>query len=89
MMSQVKVADEAVIGCEIELKYDDGTTEVYQLLGAWDGDPERKFLSYRARLGAAVLHRKVGEEFAAPGGRKCKLAAVRELSAALKAELDA
>ena len=89
MMGQVKVADEAVIGCEIELKYDDGETEVYQLLGAWDGDPERKFLSYRARLGAAVLHRKVGEEFTAPGGRKCKLVAVRELSAALKAELDA
>ena len=89
MMSRVKVTDEAVIGCEIELKYDDGTIEVYQLLGAWDGDPQRKFLSYRARLGAAVLHRKVGEEFAAPGGRKCKLAAVRELSAELKAELDA
>lgn len=89
MMGQVKVTDEAVIGCEIELKYGDGTVEVYQLLGAWDGDPERKFLSYRARLGAAVLHRKVGEEFTAPGGRKCKLVAVRELSAALKAELDA
>ncbi|MBP5530952.1 MAG: GreA/GreB family elongation factor [Lentisphaeria bacterium] len=89
MMSQVKVSDEAVIGCEVELKYEDGETEVYQLLGAWDGDPERKFLSYRARLGAAVLHRKVGEEFAAPGGRKCKLAAVRELAPELKAELDA
>ena len=89
MMSQVKVSDEAVIGCEIELKYEDGETEVYQLLGAWDGDPERKFLSYRARLGAAVLHRKVGEEFTAPGGRKCRLAAVRELAPELKAELDA
>ncbi|MBQ6352710.1 MAG: GreA/GreB family elongation factor, partial [Lentisphaeria bacterium] len=89
LMRQVKVKDEAVIGCEIELKYDDGESEVYQLLGAWDGDPERKFLSYRARLGAAVLHRRVGEEFAAPGGRKCKLVAVRELSDALKAELDA
>jgi len=89
LMRQVKVADEAVIGCEIELEYDDGETEVYQLLGAWDGDPQRKFLSYRARLGAAVLHRKVGESFAAPGGRKCKLVAVRELADALKAELDA
>jgi len=89
LMRQVKVKDEAVIGCEIELKYDDGESEVYQLLGAWDGDPERKILSYRARLGAAVLHRRVGEEFAAPGGRKCKLVAVRELSDALKAELDA
>ncbi len=88
LMRQVKVSDEAVIGSEIELEYDDGTTEVYQLLGAWDGDPQRRFLSYRARLGAAVLHRRVGEKFAAPGGRGCKLVAVRELSDALKAELD-
>ena len=89
LMRDVKVTDEAVIGCEIELEYDGGVKEVYQLLGAWDGDPERKFLSYRARLGAAVLHRRVGESFAAPGGRQCKLVAVRELSDALKAELDA
>lgn len=89
MMSQVKVTDEAVIGSEIELKYDDGTVETYELLGAWDSDPERRFLSYRARLGAAVLHRRVGESFAAPGGRNCTLTAVRELSEELKAELDA
>ena len=89
LMRQVKVTDEAVIGSEIELEYDDGEKEVYQLLGAWDGDPQRKFLSYRARLGAAVLHHRVGDSFAAPGGRQCKLVAVRELSDALKAELDA
>ena len=89
LMRQVKVADEAVIGSEIELEYDDGEREVYQLLGAWDGDPQRKFLSYRARLGAAVLHHRVGDSFAAPGGRQCKLVAVRELTDALKAELDA
>ena len=89
LMRQVKVTDEAVIGSEIELKYDDGTVETYELLGAWDSDPQRRFLSYRARLGAAVLHRRVGESFAAPGGRNCTLTAVRELSEELKAELDA
>ena len=88
LMRQVNVTDEAVIGSEIELKYDDGPVEVYQLLGAWDGDPQRRFLSYRARLGAAVLHRKVGESFNAPGNRKCTLVAVRGLSEELKAELD-
>ena len=87
-MRQVKVDGEAVIGSEIELAYADGATEVYQLLGAWDGDPQRKFLSYRARLGVAVLHRKVGETFDAPGDRKCTLVAVRELSEELKTELD-
>ena len=88
LMRQVKVTDEAVIGSEIELKYEDGEVEVYQLLGAWDGDPQRHFLSYRARLGAAVLHRKVGDTFKAPGDRKCTLVAVRNLSEELKAELD-
>ena len=88
LMRQVKVSDEAVIGSEIELKYDDGAVEVYQLLGAWDGDPRRHFLSYRARLGVAVLNRKVGETFNAPGDRKCTLTAVRELTDELKAELD-
>lgn len=84
----IKVEDSAVIGSEIELRYDDGEAEVYQLLGAWDGDPERKFLSYRTRLGAAVLNRRQGETFEVPGGRKCTLVAVRPLSAEIIAELD-
>ena len=84
----IKVEDSAVIGSEIELRYDDGEAEVYQLLGAWDGDPERKFLSYRTRLGAAVLNRRQGETFQVPGGRKCTLVAVRPLSAEIIAELD-
>lgn len=40
--------------------------------GAWDGDPERKFLAYRTRLGQAVLNRKTGEEIEVPGGRKMR-----------------
>ena len=56
---------------------------------AWDGDPERKFLAYRTRLGQAVLNSKVGDTIDAPGGRKCVLAAVRPLSEAIIAELDA
>lgn len=88
-MRSVRVEDTAVIGSEVELKYDDGEVEVYQLLGAWDGDPERKFLAYRTRLGQAVLNSKVGDAIEVPGGRKCVLAAVRPLSEAIIAELDA
>ena len=84
-MRTIRVDDTAVIGSEIELRYEDGEVEVYQLLGAWDGDPERK---YRTRLGQAVLNRKTGEEIEVPGGRKCVLAAVRPLSEAIIAELD-
>ena len=88
-LKAIKVGDTAIIGSEIELKYDNGETEVYQLLGAWDGDPERRFLSYRTRLGAAVLNHKVGDQFEVPGNRHCTLTAVRPLSAEIIAELDA
>jgi len=87
-MAEVKVDDAAVIGSEIELAYSDGKQETYWLLGAWDGDPARHFLSYRARLGAAVLNKRVGDEFDAPGNRRAKLVAVRPLPAEIVAELD-
>lgn len=87
-IASVKVEKTAVIGSEIELKYDNGEVEVYQLLGAWDGDPERKFLSYRTRLGAAVINHKQGDSFEIPGGRKCTLTTVRPLAAEIIEELD-
>lgn len=87
-MRTVRVEDFAVIGSEIELKYEDGEIEIYQLLGAWDGDPDRKFLAYRTRLGLAVFNRRVGESIEVPGGRACVLAAVRRLSETIIAELD-
>ena len=86
----IKVEDSAVIGSEIELRYDDGEAEVYQLLGAWDGDPERKFLSYRTRLGAAVLNRRQGETFEGAGRPQMHAGcgSSLSLSAEIIAELD-
>ena len=89
VMGHVTVDKTAVIGSEIDLEYSDGAVETYSLLGAWDGDPDRKFLSYRTRLGEAVLNCKVGDSFQINEKRSCKLVAVRPLSAELIAELDA
>ncbi|MBE6393961.1 MAG: hypothetical protein E7044_07905 [Lentisphaerae bacterium] len=88
IMAHVTAGNTAVIGTEIDLEYADGAKETYSLLGAWDGNPERKFLSYKTRLGEAVLNRKVGDSFKI-GDRGCKLTAVRPLPAELIAELDA
>lgn len=87
-LATVKVEDTAVVGSEIELTFEDGSKEVYQLLGAWDGDPERNFLAYSTRFGKAVLNQKVGNSFEIPGSRKCTLTAVRPLAPELIAELD-
>jgi transcription elongation GreA/GreB family factor len=87
-MTTVKVEDVAVIGSEIELTYENGDKDVYQLLGAWDGDPDRNFLAYSTRLGKTVLNQKKGSSFEVPGGRKCTLTAIRPLAPELAAELD-
>ena len=41
---------------------DSGKDEVFILLGAWDGDPEKFILSYLTPLGQAFLGKKPGEE---------------------------
>ena len=89
LMAHVEVSDSAVIGSEVEISLSDGRVEKYYLLGAWDGDPERRFLSYRTRLGKALLNCKTGESFTGPDGKPGKLLSVEKLPAELIAELDA
>ena len=89
LMKQVEVTDTAVIGSTVEIQLDGNRVEKYYLLGAWDGDPERRFLSYRTRLGKALLNCKAGENFTVPDGKPGKLLAVTKLPAELIAELDA
>ncbi len=38
-----------------------GKEETYTILGAWDGDPDRRIISYQAALGQALLSHRVGE----------------------------
>ena len=66
-----------------------GKVEKYYLLGAWDGDPDRRFLSYRTRLGKAVLNCRIGDSFAGPDGKDAELLSVRTLPAEIITELDA
>jgi len=89
LMKQVEISDTAVIGSEVEIELDGKKVEKYYLLGAWDGDPERRFLSYRTRLGKALLNRKVGDTFTGPDGKPGKVLSVAKLPAELIAELDA
>jgi transcription elongation GreA/GreB family factor len=42
--------------------------ETYTILGAWDGDPDRHFISYQTAIGQALLGHKAGEVVALPNG---------------------
>ena len=39
----------------------DGRLDVYTILGAWDGDPDKGIVSYQSALAQALLAHKVGE----------------------------
>ena len=87
-MRNVHVSDTAVIGSLVELSDDSGRVERHCLLGAWDGNPERGFLSYRTPLGRAVLNHRVGDKIELSGGRIYRLTAVKPLPEEIITELD-
>jgi transcription elongation GreA/GreB family factor len=51
----------------------DGRTDRYSILGAWDSDPDKGFVSYLSALAKALIGRKVGDQLEVPtehGNRK-------------------
>lgn len=57
---------QASIGTTVTLKEDSGRIDVYTILGAWDGDPEKGIISYQTAIGQALLAHKLGEKIAVP-----------------------
>ena len=68
------------IGTVVALKDpQNGSTETYSILGAWDGDPDRNIISYQAAIAQAILGKKVGERAAVPtehGDRQVEIASI-------------
>jgi len=52
--------DVAGVGCIVELDQN-GTSQTYAILGAWDSAPERNILSYQTPLGQALMGHKTGD----------------------------
>ncbi len=86
--AKVQVDDTAVIGCRVDLADDEGEISTYYLLGAWDGNPEKNYLSYRTRLGQAILGHTKGEKINMPNGSERTIAAVLPLPPEILAEME-
>ena len=57
----------------------DGSDDVYTILGAWDGDPDKGILSYQSALAQALIGHKVGEAVTVPtehGDRTVQIASI-------------
>jgi len=56
-----------------------GKSETYSILGAWDGVPEKGWVSYQAQIGKALLGKKVGDTLDIPadkGTRSVKITSI-------------
>ena len=50
------------VGTIVTLKAEDGKVVDYTILGAWDGDPEKKILSYKSVVAKGLINKEVGEK---------------------------
>lgn len=75
----IHVKNRAIIGSTVEIETAAGKSEVYYLLGARDGSPEKNWLSYKTRMGEALLGKSAGDTAVLPDGSQCKLKKVSPL----------
>jgi transcription elongation GreA/GreB family factor len=59
----------------------EGHANVYTILGAWDGDPEKGIVSYQSALAQALMSHKVGEQVSLPTEHGDRLATIASIEA--------
>jgi transcription elongation GreA/GreB family factor len=67
------------IGTIVTVKEAGGQIDVYTILGAWDGDPDKGIISYQSALAQALMARKPGEKINIPtehGEREVEIAKI-------------
>jgi transcription elongation GreA/GreB family factor len=79
--------DKVSIGNAVDV-IDAGTNEkeTFTILGAWDGDPDKKIISYLSDTAKSLIGKVVGDEVDLPadtahGSRKAKITAIRAFKA--------
>jgi len=75
----IEVKDRLIIGTTAEIKYEDGKKDTFYILGAWDGAPEKNWISYKTRLGELLLGKKAGENVTFLDGKIGTVMAVKAL----------
>ncbi|HMP73868.1 MAG TPA: GreA/GreB family elongation factor [Kiritimatiellia bacterium] len=74
-------------GNTVVVRYQDGRSETYHLLGEWDGDPERGILSSNSKMFKALAGHKQGDQLAVPtevGEAACTMESISLLSDEMK-----
>jgi len=84
----VELTDTVVPGCRVFLKDAKGKEVSYYILGAWDGDVDRRRIAYKAPLGQALVEHKIGETVNLPELGECVIEKLEALPADMVKELS-
>lgn len=80
--------DRAGLATGVKLRYADGRTELYYILGEWDKDEKLGIISCETRMAKALDGRKAGEKVTVPtehGDVECEVVEVTSLSPEVRA----
>ncbi len=83
----VEINDSVVAGCTVTLEFAPGDSREYFIVGAWDGDYDKRLISYNSRFGVRLFGRKTGDEVTLPDGKECKITRIAGLPDDLRKEL--
>ncbi|MBO5923112.1 MAG: GreA/GreB family elongation factor [Lentisphaeria bacterium] len=75
------------LGVTVTLEIAGSNDEVYYFLGAWDGEPEKKYLSFKTKLGEILRMRQIGDEVTLPDNRKAKVKSIEALPESVLADM--
>ncbi len=75
-------------GTTVELEIGNGGTETYYFLGAWDGNPDKKYLSYKTKLGEVLRNHQPGDKLTLPDGRTATVKSIAALPETVLHDLD-
>lgn len=64
----IEPEDIVILGSTVTLEAESGKTETYHILGLWDGDPDNHCVSYRTKMGEALVNTKLGDKVSLPDG---------------------
>ena len=88
-LGNVKVGEKAVLWSVVTIRHSDtGRSEDITILGIYDGNPEKNYISYMAPLGEALLDKSVGATVKLPAGTEAVIENVAPLPADLTAYLS-
>ncbi len=75
------------LGVTVTLEIAGAADEVYYFLGAWDGDPDKNYLSYKTKLGEVLRMRQSGDTVTLPDNRTAKIKSIEALPESVLADM--